>query len=212
MSDESDGTAALQRRIDRLRAGDPSARDELISASGDRLTRLARKMLKGYPGVHRWEQTDDVLQNATLRLCRALNETVPPTPADYFRLAALQIRRELIDLARHYQGPLGSGAHHASAGVLTPREGDDRGNPSPGFEPADVTNDPSKLLAWAEFHRQAEALPEDDRATFDLIWYQGLSQAEVAEILGVSERTVKRRWQSARTALYRALDGELPDS
>ena len=35
----------------------------------ERLTRLTHNMLKDYPGVHRWEETDDILQNATLRLC-----------------------------------------------------------------------------------------------------------------------------------------------
>ncbi len=45
-------------------------------------------MLRGYPAVHRWDDTDDVVQGASLRLYRALGEVVPPTPTDYFRLAA----------------------------------------------------------------------------------------------------------------------------
>jgi DNA-directed RNA polymerase specialized sigma24 family protein len=44
----------------------------------------------------------------------------------------------------------------------------------------------------------------------DLLFYQGLQQAEAAAVLGVSERTVKRRWQSARLALHEALGGRLP--
>lgn len=206
MGDESERTAQLQSQIDRLAAGDASARDELIAATCERLSRLVRKMLKSYPGVRRWEQTDDVLQNAALRLCRALEEVVPPTPADFFRLATVQIRRELIDLARHYQGPQGQGAHHATAAH---RPGDDA---PPEFEAATVTGDPSRMMAWVEFHRQAGALPEEERQVFDLIFYQGLSQAEVGAFLGISERTVKRRWQAARSALYQALDGQLPGS
>jgi RNA polymerase sigma-70 factor (ECF subfamily) len=62
--------------------------------------------------LKRWEQTDDVLQNATPRLCRALRETTPPTVRDFFRLAALHVRRELIDLARHHYGPQGPAARH----------------------------------------------------------------------------------------------------
>ena len=58
-------------RLDRLRACDASARDELLNLAYHRLSRLAHKMLCGYPGVRRWEQTDDVLQNAMVRLCRA---------------------------------------------------------------------------------------------------------------------------------------------
>ncbi len=115
---ESDHSTQIQGCIDRMRSGDASARDELLAHAADRLTRLTRKMLRDFPGVHRWEQTDDVLQNAALRLCRALGEVQPPTAADFFRLAAAQIRRELLDLARRYSGAEGLGAHHASiAGV-----------------------------------------------------------------------------------------------
>jgi DNA-directed RNA polymerase specialized sigma24 family protein len=34
---------------------------------------------------------------------------------------------------------------------------------------------------------------------------------ESAEVLGVSERTVKRRWQAARLKLHEALHGEVPE-
>src|SRR5919201_1947156 len=108
----SDSTTVVQAWIDRLRAA--AAREELLAATCERLRRLTRKMLRDYPGVRRWEETGDVLQNALLRLCRALRDVTPPTARDYFRLAALQIRRELLDLARHYYGPQGQGAHHAS--------------------------------------------------------------------------------------------------
>src|SRR5262245_49199486 len=112
MPEAPDPTTLLQERLDRLLAGDVAARDELLAAASKRLQRLARKMLRGYPAVGRWEQTDDVLQNATLRLCRALQEVKPQSVRSFFNLAAVQLRRELIDLARHYGGPLGAGAHH----------------------------------------------------------------------------------------------------
>ncbi len=47
---------------------------------------------------------------------------------------------------------------------------------------------------------------------FDLLWYQQLSQAEAAQLLNVSERTVKRRWASARLKLHDALGGQSPES
>jgi DNA-directed RNA polymerase specialized sigma24 family protein len=43
-----------------------------------------------------------------------------------------------------------------------------------------------------------------------LLWYHGLTHAQAAEILGVTERTVNRRWLAARLALSDALDGESP--
>jgi RNA polymerase sigma-70 factor (ECF subfamily) len=55
-----------------------------------------------------------------------------------------------------------------------------------------------------------EALPEGERAVFDLLWYQGLTQAEAAVVLNVSEPTIRRRWRSARLHLHEALGGEAP--
>jgi RNA polymerase sigma-70 factor (ECF subfamily) len=192
----------LQECLDRLRAGDESARQELLAGACARLTELTRTMLRDYGRLRRWEQTDDVLQNALVRLHRSLQEVTPPSPRDFYRLAALQVRRELIDLARHYFGPEGRGRrHHTNAA-----DGDSR----PAFERASAGEEPGSLAAWADFHRQADALPEEEREVFDLLWYQGLKHTEAADLLGVSARTVKRRWQAACLRLHEALEGELP--
>ena len=45
---------------------------------------------------------------------------------------------------------------------------------------------------------------------FDLLFYQGLSQAEAAAVLGVAEITIKRRWRAARMRLVQTLGGKLP--
>lgn len=191
----SDTSILLQRCLDRLQAGDAAARNELLNHACDRLRRLTRKMLRDSPAVRRWEETDDVFQNAMLRLCRALQDVTPDTLARFYQLAALQVRRELIDLARHHYGPRGSAAHHAS---------------QPHPDPPAATWDPSVLGQWTEFHEQAGRLPEDERAVFDLLWYQGLTQDEAARVLGVSLRTVKSRWRAARLRLFDLLGGELP--
>ena len=206
MADPSSQTLLIQVYLDRLRDGDETARGELLQCASERLRSLARKMLRAYPRVHRWEETDDVLQNAALRLHRTLGEIVPATPRDFFRVAALNIRRELLDLAKHYFGPLGHGAQHASWG-----SGDSSaGAPAPA-DRGDLSTEPSRLAAWGEFHEQIGALPDEEREVFDLLWYQGLNQAEAAELLGVSERTIKRRWQAARLRLHEALHGEMPE-
>jgi RNA polymerase sigma-70 factor (ECF subfamily) len=164
-------------------------------------------MLKGYPRLKRWEQTDDIMQNAAVRLYRALEQVRPATAADFFRLAALNIRRELLDLAKHYYGPRGRGRKHATVG----RKPDAENEAPAAQEPPDAGGEPERLAAWTEFHRQIERLPEEERETFDLLWYQGLSQVEAAALLNVSDRTIKRRWQSARLKLHEALHGELPE-
>src|SRR5262245_39453639 len=208
MADPSSQTLHIQACLDRIRGGDEAARGELLSCACERLRNLARKMLKGYPNVHRWEQTDDVLQNAGIRLHHTLQQMLVQTPLDFFRLAALNIRRELLDLARHYYGPQGEGAHHATWG---PGDSFTTGSESGRAAPPDSSGDPARLAAWGEFHEQIGALPDEEREVFDLIWYQGLSQAEVAKLLNVSERTIKRRWQAARLKLYEAFEGEVPE-
>jgi RNA polymerase sigma factor (sigma-70 family) len=200
-------TAKLQECIDRLQAGDAAARDDLVNRACARLVRLTRKMLKSHPGVHRWEETDDVFQNAMIRLHRALMHATPRSLRHFFNLATVQIRRELIDLGRHYYGPEGAGAHHDTgrkneAGADTGRE---------PVSAADSTNEPSRVAQWCEFHEQVEALPAQERAVVDLLWYHGLPQAEAAAVLGISERTLQRRWQAVRLTLYRTLDGALPE-
>jgi RNA polymerase sigma-70 factor (ECF subfamily) len=204
MSAAIDQTTQIQRRLDRIRSGDESARDELLSLAADRLTRLARKMLRSYPAVARWEQTGDVVQSAAMRLCRALRDVVPESPRSFFNFAAVQIRRELIDLARHHYGPLGFGANHASGAA--PQA--DRDAPADG--PSNSTHEPGRLADWTEFHEAVESLADEPREVFNLLWYQELTQAEAASVLGVTERVVKWRWRAARLALHEALGGEAP--
>jgi RNA polymerase sigma-70 factor (ECF subfamily) len=206
MAHDSHSTA-IQCQLDHLIAGDESARAALLECTGTRLRRLAHRMLStDFRRIRRWEETDDITQNALLRLDRALRAVVPPTPRDFFRLAARIIRNELIRLARHYYGPYGLGRHHA-----TPAGRDGAaGQPEPESDPSDLTHEPGRLAAWTELHCQAAALPDSAREVFDLLYYDGLTQAEAAEVLGVSERTIKRRWADARRTLFDALDGRLP--
>src|SRR5262245_38458485 len=208
MADPSSQTVQIRAYLDRLRVGDETARAELLACACQRLRDLARKMLRGFPKVQRWEQTDDVLQNAALRLHRALQQLTVKTARDFFRLAAVTIRRELLDLAKHYYGPQGQGAHHGTWGPGQFATTADNLGPA---DAADLSGEPSRLAAWGEFHEQIGALPDEEREVFDLLWYQGLSQAEAAELLGVSERTVQRRWQSARLRLHEALQGDVPE-
>jgi RNA polymerase sigma-70 factor (ECF subfamily) len=183
-------TAQLHDWLDRMRAGDLGARDELLRGVGVRLERLARKMLRRFPGVQRWAETGDVLQNALLRLLRALEQVRPDSIREFFGLAAEQMRRELLDLARHFYGPLGLGANHASP---SPKDG---ASESPD-EPVDRANDANDLERWCAFHDGVANLPPEEREVVGLIFYHGWTKAEVAELSGVTVRTVQRQWRSA---------------
>ena len=100
-------------------------------------------MLRADGRLQRWEGTDDVCQNALMRLCRALQDITPGSVREFFRLAAMQVRRELIDLARHYYGPHGLAAKHQSE----PFERNLDGTPQAACDRADSSQDPGQLAA-----------------------------------------------------------------
>jgi len=197
----ADATEQLQGWLARLQAGDPEALDGLIRHAGGRLERLTHQMLQGFPGVRRWAGTDDVFQNAVVRLLRALQAVQPGSPREFLGLATEQIRRELIDLARHYYGPEGIGANHATH----PADSD-----IPPPEKADLSHEPAQLAEWSELHQQIGALPDEEREVVGFLFYQGMTQAEAAALLNVTVRTVQRRWQSALLKLHRVLKGDFP--
>ncbi len=190
--------------LDLMRAGDQQARERLIEHTCERLRLLAQKMLRGSPRIRRWEETDDVFTEALTKLYRSLASIQPESPRDFYNLAMTQIRRVLIDMARHYYGPEGWGTKHELAVM------DSEGRQCARYEKVDGEGKPGCLLEWTEFHAQVERLPDEEREVFGLLWYGGLTQQEAVKTLGISERTLRRRWRSARILLYEALGGEPP--
>jgi RNA polymerase sigma-70 factor (ECF subfamily) len=199
-------TTVLQGWIDRMNAADPAARDALIQHSYERLQRLTRHMFQDFARLQRRQEADDVLQNALLRLLRALEVVPVGSVREFFSLAAMQIRRELLDMARHHFGPEGSCARQAD-----PQPASDSGTDAPRPEArADSTFEPGRLEPWSALHRQVESLPPAEREVFGLLWYHGLTQSEAAAVLKVSQATVKRWWLAARLHLQERLRGEVP--
>lgn len=205
MSADDDAPSRLAELLCAANRGDTNARQALIAYACDRLRRLARRMFRDYPRLRRWEETDDVFQAAMFRLYRSLGEAQPSSTRHFFNLAALQIRRTLLDLARRHFGPEGHAANHYTDGLGL--AADDAGGPLHSVDAAG--EETMALNRWTAFHEAIDNLTDQHREMFDLLWYQGLEQEEAARLLGVSIRTVKRRWQSARLALHAALhEGE----
>jgi RNA polymerase sigma-70 factor (ECF subfamily) len=195
-------TVQLCAYVERLRAGDRGAADDFLRRVCGRLERLARGMLRGFPNVKRWADTDDVLQSALMRLLHTLQATRPENTRHFANLAALHIRRELLDLARHYRNRL------------------DRPGGAPGGQSGDGAGDPADpssagagdLDLWSAFHEQVDRLPAEEREVVGLTFYHGWTQAQIAELFGVDERTIRRRWRSAALKLSAALGGRLPEA
>jgi RNA polymerase sigma-70 factor (ECF subfamily) len=191
-------TVQLHGLIDRMRAGDVAARDELLRAYYARLAELARQSLRTFPRLRRQEDTGDVLHPALLRLLRALDEVRPESTRAFLGLAALQIRRELLNLVRSHRDAAGPDTRCeccAAAKAETPAPPD---VPDPEADPRDMDK-------WTAFHEGVERLPGEECEVVSLVYYHGLGHDEAAEILGVSRRTVKRRWEAAMMRLHQFL-------
>ena len=206
MGEGHDHTTILQDLLDRLSRGDQLAREELISHSMERLRKLARKMLRSNARLRRWNETDDVLQNALLRLNRALQTERPESVGRFIGLAAEQIRRELIDLGRHYFGPQGIGKNHAS----DPYASGSRGSDVPRYEQAAEDSAASEIHTseMERFHVAVGQLSEELRDVFQKWFYLGMTQEDIASRADVSVRTVKRTFRDAKLRLAELLGGD----
>jgi len=189
-------TTVLARWLGRLEVGCPDAREAVIEHTCERLRNMARSMLRASPKVRRFEQTDDLLQDALIRLHRSLAEVRPATAKEFYGLAATQLRRQLIDLARKHYGPQGIGTNHA---------------PDNDELVIRASQPPDTLNEWTDFHEQIDRLPESEKEIVHLLWYEGMTQSDTASILGISLATLKRRWQSARVRLAGWMEGGCPE-
>jgi RNA polymerase sigma-70 factor (ECF subfamily) len=195
-------TVWLQQCVERWRAGDREAADCLFRGVGQRLEHIARKMLRGFPAVRERVDTGDVLQGSVLRLLNSLQRVQPESMRHFFNLAAVHVRRELLDLARHF-----------SAEGFVPRASGDPTTDSSNADSLQAAEAPAEdddFDLWCRFHEAVERLPEDEREVVGLMFYHGWTQAQIAELLGVNERTVRRRWQSACLRLNKLVGDKLP--
>jgi RNA polymerase sigma-70 factor (ECF subfamily) len=109
------------------------------------------------------------------RLLKALREVRPRTVRDFFALASQHMRWELNEMARRLD---------TQPAALELREGL---VPAPASSDSGLTPNSRRML------EAIDDLPEEEREAFDLVRIQGLTQAEAAEVLGVSAATVNRR-------------------
>jgi RNA polymerase sigma factor (sigma-70 family) len=178
---EEHTTVVVQRYLDELVGEAPA--EPVVRALLDRTVRrlhqlCATLLYRGYPRLTRPPlnlQTEEMLSAVVERLLKALREARPTTVRQFFALAAQHTRWELNDLARRLDGQ--PRAEEAVDGLL------------PGLPVSDsmLTCDGQRMI------EAIEALPPEEREAFDLVRIQGLPQSEVAEMLGVAPRTVKRR-------------------
>lgn len=193
-------TKMLEVWLAELHKGNPTARQEILHHSQERLKHMVRLQFRLQPDLRRLEETDDILQKALIRLNKAMESVPPVSPQEYFGLASQQIRWVLLDLGKEM--------------------GDLRKNDSIEFrmfsdkflfkKSKDPSASPESLLEWEHFHKTIQSLPNLERSLFDLLFYQGLTMDEASGILGIPIRSMKRHWRNAKIMLYGRLEGEMP--
>jgi len=186
---------------------DATCQPALLEITGDLTTELqqfsrsvARRLMLDFPVVKRWHETEDICQEAAVRLQKSLLAMEPKSRRHLKNLAALQIRRTLIDMARKFRRTLDQGTLRWTPDGLQDDLHDrleDRTAPEP---------DTDSLEQWTQLHSSVDTMPADMKEVFQLIWYLGHSKREVAEIIGTDLRTIQRRWRAAREYLTDRVD------
>lgn len=172
--------------------GDRSAADALFGALYSELHQLARRQLARGPGATLGTTT--LLHEAYLNIS-GREGTRFPDRGRFMGYAAKVMRGLIIDYARS-------------------RQAQKRGG---GFEITSLGDDVAAPLADAGELEQISAALDELAAVdpplaelVDLKFFGGFSLAEIGVMRSVSERTVQRHWEKARTYLYRAIRQTLP--
>jgi RNA polymerase sigma factor (sigma-70 family) len=175
---EEHTTAVVQRYLVELDGDSP--REPIVRAMLERSVRrlqllCATLLCRSYPRLALNVQSDELLGAVAERLLKALREARPRTVRELFALADLHLRWELNDLSRRLD---------LQPAAIALRE---ELVPSPPGNTTSLSANGRRML------RAIDELPDGAREVFDLVRMQGMPRVEVAQLLGVSTATVKRR-------------------
>ena len=192
-ANEESGSGEVTRLLGRIAAGDETAWNRVYEIVLGDLRRVAGAMLRR-ERAGLTLQTLDVVNDAFVRLVR--EETTPENRGKFLAIAALAMRRILVDHARR-RGAKKRG--EGIAPVALPEE----------LAQCSDAND-LDLVAVDEALVELERLDPELASLVNLRFFAGLSEADAALALGLSERTVQRRWIEAKSFLSGRLRRERP--
>ena len=187
----------VTRILSAIEQGDPTAAEQLLPLVYDELRQLAaQRLAQEKPG--QTLQATALVHEAYLRLVGGDAEAHWNSRGHFFAAAAEAMRRILIDLARRKR----SQRRGAARRPCQLSDDDLQGVPI-----SDELLDLDEALA-----KLAQADPQAAELV-KLRVFAGMTVEEIAQVQGISPRTVKRNWAYARAWLGRALaDYAEPDS
>lgn len=167
--------------------GDLEAAEPLMVAVYDDLKNIAQAHMRAESEGHTWQPTA-LVHEAYMRLVD--QSRVEWNGRTHFLAVASRVmRRLLIDHARRKKTARRGGGRHIT--LLD--------------QHAATQSDPLELLALDAALDKLAAVKERPARTVELRYFGGLEIKEVAEVLDVSEMTVKRDWNYAKAWLYREM-------
>lgn len=173
------------------RNGNQDAFERLFPLVYDELRKIAKRYMSRESSGHTL-QTEALVNEAYLRLVRQQGVDWK-NRAHFFAISAQIMRHLLVDHARsHNYAKRGGGAIQISLN-----------------EGLAVSKEKSiDLLALDEALSRLEKMDERKNRIVELRYFAGLSSEETAEVLGISEITVKREWLKAKAWLFREITSE----
>ena len=174
----------------RVTEGDRAALDEVFVSLYPELRRVARARLYSQ-GRADSMNTTMLVHESFLRLVNTSGLRLEDRQ-HFFAYAAKTMRNVIIDAAReHLAERRGGGAEHITL------DGDALQVPD--------TSASDELLRVNDALLELETLDPDLVQVVEMRYFGGYSEQEIADTQGVTERTVRRRWDKARAWLYVAL-------
>jgi RNA polymerase sigma factor (TIGR02999 family) len=192
-SDRQEARREITDALLALRSGAPGAADQLLTRVYTELHAIAHRQLAAERSDHTFS-TSDLVHEAYLKLVDQ-RRTHWTERGQFFAVAARVMRRILVDYARR---------HRALR----------RGGVRQRVSLDDVTGVPTtsqradELLAVEEVLQRLEVIDPRLVRVVECRFFVGLTEAETAEVLGVTARTVTRDWVRAKGWLYRELKSD----
>lgn len=163
-----------------------------------RLNRAIGKSLDMNVKLKRWVTEEDLKQDILLRMVRACRDVQIQDNSHFIHLVLLQLRRSLIDFHRKLFGPNGWAINLKSDPKATKINKATREELTRSLA---IVGTPVSTEDWIDFHESVELLAEDEKVVFEMFFYGGYNELEVATELECSTRTVRRLWKSSREKL-----------
>lgn len=180
---------SLTELIKRVGTGSQEARDELFAAAYGELRKLARSRLRD-GGRNTVLETTALVHESYLRFVRSGELRISDRKA-FFAYASMVMRSVVIDTVRERQAERRGGGEEVITLDTQLRD--------------NLPSSEAEILQVHEALLALEAIEPRLSKVVEMRYFGGYTEAEIAETLDLTERTVRRDWDKARLLLMASL-------